>query len=215
MIRSILFVCAILCAILLANRSFAGDVWLSLNLDFNTQGNTSSDGTWTVVGKADQFGIAGVFFGLSPINFSGDFLVPLSVFDFRSFDPITGGFQIINGVNTPGPGTIGVGVIGGSYPSTYVDPVNLAILGSNPDIGSFTGGVALATGTFDPGSIPEFVSASGLPAADANLFPDASGTFPAVAADNVFTTVCFVVPEPTAFALAIAAICLAMGRRRR
>ena len=87
----------------------------------------------------------------------------------------------------------------------YVDNPLLTVLGSNPHLGSFTGGVVLATGTFDPGNIPGwFVDPELSPSmSDGNLLLDLDGNI--VGAENVFTTVRFVnVPEPSSILLLLA-----------
>jgi len=197
MIRSLLFVGAVVCALGLASDADAGTVSLSLNLEFNDPTDMTSGGTWTAVSKADEFGIVGISFLADAINFTGDFLVSSSVFSVQLFQNVGTVFEIVQGEDLTSP-VLGVGVIGSSFPSTYVDPANLMVLGSNPDLGSFTGGVALATGSFDAGALPALLASSGTLASGANLFT-ASGS--AVMADLV-TTVRFIgIPEPATLAL--------------
>jgi len=77
MIRSRdLFLLAALAAMLVSQASAqAANVWLSLNLQFNTPGNVSSGGTWTTVAKADPQGIAASNMYLANTTF-GSFLAP-------------------------------------------------------------------------------------------------------------------------------------------
>lgn len=158
MVRSISLFMVLLCALVLAGSATAGDLSLSLNLEFNILNDLNSGGTWTVVGKADDRGIAGlkVRFVDSSLNFNpgtGFFL--FDVFDVQ-VSGVFGGIEleIVDGQDPNTGVTLDVGVIGGTFPSTYVDDPDLAIYGANPDLGSFTGGVELFTGTFDPGDIP-------------------------------------------------------------
>ena len=60
------------------SRAPAANIWLSLNLEFNTPGDFNSGGIWTVVGKADERGIAAVALELTNVNFdlSTGFLTP-------------------------------------------------------------------------------------------------------------------------------------------
>jgi len=107
---------------------------------------------------------------------------------------------------------LGIGVIGSSFPSTYVDPVGIVPFGGNPNFGSFTGGVALATGTFAPGVVPNWTP-SGVNVTDANVFTGAAPA-PVVDADTLLT-VRWVVPEPATLGLAgVALIGLIAASRR-
>jgi hypothetical protein len=82
--------------------------------------------------------------------------------------------------------------------------------GGNPNFGSFSGGVALATGTFVPGVVPNWASAVN-DSTDANIL-DANST-PVDA--NVLLTVRYVVPEPATLGLAgVALIGLIAASRR-
>lgn len=110
------------------------------------------------------------------------------------------------------PYPLGIGVIGSSFPSTYVDPVGIVPFGGNPNFGSFTGGVALATGTFAPGVVPNWTP-SGVNVTDANVFTGAAPA-PVVDADTLLT-VRWVVPEPATLGLAgVALIGLIAASRR-
>ncbi len=183
-------------AVLMAPAASAANVSLSMNLTFNTPGNTLSGGTWKVVGKADERGLAGVAMKLDNINFNASgFLAPAG-FEVRLFQTIPAGgtiIEIVTGDDLTSK-TLDVGIIGGPVPSSYVDAPGLAPLMGNPNLGSFTGGVELATGTFNAGVVPTWESAL------ANVFSSAVGQ-PAIAA-SVQQTVRAVVPEPATIALA-------------
>ncbi|MCG8448985.1 MAG: PEP-CTERM sorting domain-containing protein [Pirellulales bacterium] len=202
-------VVASLCALIFANEVKAGDISVSLNLNFNNPFNINSGGDWTVVAKADSFGLAGISFDVSPADFTGNFLVSNTVFEVQQFLSINGGmgFDIVNGDNLASP-TLDVGVIGGSFPSNHVDPLGLTVFGSNPDLGSFTGGIALVSGTFVPGEVPDISNVDG------NLFSAAATT---VLADNIFNTVrSNLIPEPATLTLfGIGLIGLVAVTRRR
>ena len=212
MIRINRFVVALVCVLTLASGATAGNVSLSVNLEYNTFAVPSSGGTWTVVAKAEERGIAGtrMVFLDSSLNFdeNSGFLLS-SVFEVEQSDVDGLELEIVQGDDLTSI-TLDVGVIGGTFLSTYVDDPDLAILGSNPDLGSFTGGVELVTGSFDPGDLPEWISGAQV----ANLFVDPGAV--ETLADNVFITVRHVVPEPASLALLSLAVvgCLATTRRR-
>ena len=190
----------------------AANVWFSLNLQFNTPGNINSGGTWTTVAKADPQGIAAANMYLANTTF-GSFLAPPQL-DVQMQAGTTTVRNILAGDSLTPPYPLGIGVIGSSFPSTYVDPVGLVPFGGNPNYGSFTGGVALATGTFAPGVVPNW-TASGGSVTDANVFTGAS---PAPVMDaNTLLTVRYVVPEPATLGLAAVALVgmIAASRRSR
>lgn len=198
-----------LAAALAATTASAASLSLSMNLTFNTPGNPLSGGTWKVVGKADERGLAGVTMRLDNINFNATgFLAPAG-FEVREFATIPAGgtiIEIVEGDDLSSK-TLDVGVIGGPVPSSYVDAPGLAPIMGNPSLGSFTGGVELATGTFNAGVVPTWVSA------DANVFSTAAGQ-PAVAA-SVQQTVRAVVPEPATLGLAGVALVGLIAASRR
>lgn len=185
-----------LAAALTATTASAANLSLSMNLAFNTPGNVLSGGTWKVVGKADERGLAGVAMKLDNINFNASgFLAPAG-FEIKMFQTIPANGTVIEilAADDLSSKTLDVGVIGGPVPSSYVDAPGLAPYLANPNLGSFTGGVELATGTFNAGVVPTWVSAL------ANVFSTAGGQS-AIAA-NVQQTVRAVVPEPATLGLA-------------
>jgi len=187
----------------------AAEVDLSLNLDFNNPGDFNSGGTWTIVGKADERGIAGLSMSLTNINFNDSgFLAPME-FDVRRFGPFGVVINIALGDDLRPPVPLDIGVIGGPFPSSYVDDPNLALFMGNPDLGSFTGGVALVTGSFNPGVIPAWATT------EANVF--VGSTFPGgVIRANTEVTVRNVIPEPATIGLAgLSLIALIATARRR
>ena len=201
MTRLYSFVCVVaLTAALAATTASAASLSLSMNLTVNTPGNTLSGGTWKVVGKADERGLAGVAMKLNNINFNASgFLAPAG-FEVRQFQTVPAGgtiIEIVEGDDLSSK-TLDVGVIGGPVPSSYVDAPGLAPFMGNPNLGSFTGGVELAKGTFNAGVVPTWVSAL------ANVFSSAGGQ-PAITA-SVQQTVRTVIPEPATLGLAGAAL---------
>ena len=213
MLRIHRFAVALVCALCLAGGASAGDISLSLNLDFNTQGDLNSGGNWTMVAKSDERGIAGlvVRFLDSSLNWNpGTGFLLSSVFDIE-MSAVFGGveLEIVQGQDPNSGVTLDVGVIGGTFPSTYVDNPGLVVLGANPDLGSFTGGVEMLTGSFDAGDLPEWISG----AQAANQFVDPGAVI--TAADNVFITVRHVVPEPASLVLLSFAVVGCVATRRR
>ncbi len=156
MLRLRFLLAALLCGTLFIGQAVADNAWFSLNLEFNDPTDFGSGGTWTVVAKADERGFAAVILSLtaSTVNFNAatGFLTPAG-FEVEQSGTFGLRLETVQGDNLSNP-TYDVGVIGGTYPSTYVDNPNLVIFGVNPDLGSFTGGVELVTGTFDAGDIP-------------------------------------------------------------
>jgi hypothetical protein len=128
---------------------------------------------------------------------------------------------VIGGATQPGEnGTPNVpaGISSRQVPwGTYVDDPQLTIFGAYPDLGSFTGGVELVTGTFGS-TVPDWFDGGPTDRSDANVFT----TVPfidrpsSIAGANVSLTVRYVVPEPSAIVLAVMGLMgLSAGRRRR
>jgi len=215
MTRAIPFFGALVCVIALASGASATQISLSLNLEFTNPSDFTSGGTWTVVAKADERGIAGIAIELQDptLNFNPatGFLTPAG-FEIATSATFGPRLDIVLGDDLSDP-TLDVGVIGGTFPSTYVDDPNIVPFGANPDLGSFTGGVALVTGTFDPAAIPAWFD-DGMDKSQGNLFTDGAGT---VVGALVVTTVRYVaVPEPTTLALlSMALACVASCSRKR
>jgi len=204
----------LLCSLVLSTTASAAEISLSMNLDFNDPSDFNSGGDWTIVAKADERGIAGIVLELEDPTLNFDpgtgFLTPVG-FEVE-FSAVFGlRLEILQADNLSNP-TLDVGVIGGTYPSTYVDDPNLALYGTNPDLGSFSGGVELATGTFDPGDVPTWFD-NGSDFSQGNLFDNGAAIIGSVVAD---TTVRYLVPEPSSVALlGLGIVVFAGGRRRR
>ena len=66
--RTMLFVGALACALCLAHGANATTLDVNLDLDFNNPDDTNSGGNWTVSALAGDFGLAGIFFEISPAN---------------------------------------------------------------------------------------------------------------------------------------------------
>jgi len=146
----------------------AAEIDLSLNLAFNDTNDLNSGGTWTIVGKADEQGIAGLSIYVDGTQMSFDlnsgYVIPDTVFEVQrsnlEFNPNVARIEFVLGDDLSDI-TLDVGVVGGSYPSTYVDAPDILLVGSNPDLGSFSGGVELLTGTFAPGQLPDWDTGHG------------------------------------------------------
>lgn len=215
LLRNLVWACALAAA--LTAPSSAANVSLSLNLDFNTPGDTTSGGTWLVVGKADERGLAGVSLMLDHINFNNSgFLAPLA-FEVRQFANFGTVINIVQG-DDMATKTLDIGVIGGPFPSSYVDAPGLVPFGSAPNLGSFTGGVTLATGTFNPGVVPKwstFSSGTGANVFSPNPGNPAVGAVVDVTAATQMTVRFAAVPEPTTLGLAgLALVGIAAASRR-
>lgn len=204
---------ALLCSSLLVGQAQADNAWFSLNLEFNDPSDFGSGGTWTVVGKADESGFSAVVleFVAASLNFNAatGFLTPAG-FEVELSHIFGMRLEMVQGDDLSDP-TYDVGVIGSTYPSTYADDPGLVVFGANPDLGSFTGGVELVTGSFDAGDIPTWWTESEPTAA--NLF---TGVSTSVIPAKVELGVRYVaIPEPTSLLLACGSVmALAFLRRR-
>jgi len=207
-----MFFAALLCGLLAAGQASADNAWFSLNLEFNDPTDFGSGGTWTVVAKTDRRGFSGIVleFLASSLNFNAatGFLTPFEIEESAVFglrlETVQGDdfFSV----------TYDLGVIGGTYPSTYVDDPNLVLFGANPDLGSFTGGVELVTGSFNAGDIPAWFA--GPDVTDARLY---TGVGTGVVEPDVFLTVRYVaaIPEPASLLLLSGGIIALAALRRR
>ena len=200
MFRPKLLLAALLCGTLFIGQAAADNAWFSLNLEFNDPTDFGSGGTWTVVAKADERGFAAVVLSLtaSTVNFNPatGFLTP-GVWEIEDSQIDGLRLETVQGDDVSLGPTYDIGVIGGTYPSSYVDDPDLILYGANPDLGSFTGGVELVTGTFDAGDIPAWFTASD--PTTGNLF---TGVGTNVIEPDVFLTVRYVgIPEPTSMLL--------------
>lgn len=206
------FLIAVAAMLAASATAVAASVSLSLNLTFNNPHNYSSGGTWFVVGKADERGLAAVSMHLDNVNFNPatGFLAPAQ-FDVRERS-VTG--IVINIVEGWDPGNptrpLDIGVIGSPFPSSYVDTPGLTPILGNPSLGSFTGGVALARGTFNPGVVPRWSPGK---FNDANIFSNPAGLSRLQA--PVLTTVRAIIPEPATLGLGACAMFGVAAVRRR
>jgi hypothetical protein len=115
--------------------------------------------------------------------------------------------------------TVPAGISSRQVPwGTYVDDPQLTIFGAYPDLGSFTGGVELVTGTFGS-TVPDWFDGGPTDRSGANVFttvPFIDGPS-SIAGANVSLTVRYVnIPEPsTMVLLGLVFTCAGVGRQRR
>jgi len=219
MIRHNVLVVAFVVVMTLAGNASAQFVNVSLDLSFNDPADFNSGGDWTVVAATfggGTLGLSDISLLISDADFSGDFLVPSSIFPDTESSFIGNVLQIETGADLANP-VFGVGVVGGPLLSTFVDPVGIAPFGDNLDLGSFTGATPIASGSFAPGNIPEFVPILGTP--DGNLFSDSivfvdSGGIVSTIFQSTVRSVA-VVPEPNGFALLLMGLMGVSTRRSR
>ncbi len=196
--RTCFFSSAILATLLISHATFAGDANFSMNLSFNTPGDSSSGGTWTIVGKVDDYGLAGASLCLTPAAEFSSFLAPAE-YEVQVYADFGTVINFVIGDDIQGEPLWGAGVIGSSWPSNYPTEPDLVLYGGYPDLGAFAGGIALVTGTFAPGTVPDWTNhpgAGGDPS-DANLYTAGGGTVNA----DTYLTIRSVVPEPSALLL--------------
>jgi hypothetical protein len=204
---------ALLCGSLLVGHAQADNAWFSLNLEFNDPTDAGSGGTWTVVTKADRRGLSAVVlsFDATSLNFNAatGFLTP-AVWTVEESGVFGMRLETVQGDDLASP-VYDVGVIGGTFPSTYVDDPSLVVFGANPDLGSFTGGVELVTGSFNAGDIPAWWTGADPTAA---LLFTGSGSQVVDAAIHL-TVRSNLIPEPTSLLLACGSIMGLAAMRRR
>ncbi len=139
--RSSLLFAMLIAACALLQAAQADNAWFSLNLEFNNPANFNSGGTWTAVAKADRRGFAAIVmeFDASSLNFNPatGFLTPAG-FEVEESGVMGLRLETVQG-DSFSDITFDVGVIGGTYPSTYVDNPGLVPFGANPDFRYFHG----------------------------------------------------------------------------
>ena len=219
LIRHILLVGAFILATTV-NDANAQFVAVTLDLDFNNPADVNSGGNWTVVASTfggGTLGISDLTLVISDANFNGGFLVPSNIFQVAQSSATGNLLQLQTGSNLLPP-VFGVGVIGGPLASTFVDPVGIAPLGGNPNLGSFTGATPIASGTFAAGNIPDIVSfvttPTGPVASNALVFDDPNSTQQITTIfQSTVRAVPVTVPEPNCFALLTMGL-VGLGSRR-
>lgn len=155
-------------------------------------------GTWRIVGKTTSLGFAGADFSVA--DTASATIVAPPVLEGRTVagDVVNRDIDIIDNLVAPIP--YGIGVIGGSFPSSYVDPPNLIVSPNwETNAGSFTGGVVLVEGTYNAGQSPTWTTLTA--SAFGRVFVDPSNAdwLPDASIKVVRTAV---IPEPAAIALA-------------
>ena len=197
-----------------ASSATAALVAVSLNLTFNTPNDFNSGGAWRMVAKADERGIFAMGVNLFNIDAgSTNFLAPLFETQQLTFVDDVDDFYAYNAADDPAAKTLDLGVIGGSIPSSYVDAPGTMIYPGSVDLGSFTGGIELASGTFSPGVVPIWINGptSGSNTALVYNAPDGNAT------TGVFVqrTIRYAIPEPATLGVAgVALIGLIAASRR-
>lgn len=197
MIRSIMLVGALICALCVSSVATAQTVDLSLNLEFNDPLDITSGGTWLAVAKADPEGLAGISFIADNVNNDAAATGNSGFEVFQS--QVLGAMiiEVVTGSDLTNP-VLGIGVPGSSFMTDYVEPAIIAPLPGQPDLGSFVGGAALATGTFGS-DLPDLLESFSTSQSGANVFDAAGGV---QAASTLNLTVRGVgIPEPTTIIL--------------
>jgi hypothetical protein len=205
---------AIAAACLAAPSASAAFVSVSLNLVFSTPNDFNSGGTWRMVAKADDRGISAMSVNLFNINAAGvSFLAPQFETQQLTFVDDVDDFYAFDAADSPAAKTLDLGVMGGSVPSSYVDAPGTSIYPGYPDLGSFTGGIELASGSFSPGVVPYWVNGPTIGSNGAFVYesPDGNG----VSGVTTQRTIRYVIPEPATLGLAgVALIGLIAASRR-
>jgi len=199
-----------------SDPAIASEVALSLDLVFNTPGDSNSGGIWTVVGKADLAGLAGVSLALAGVEFDTGtgFLGPASFQVQEAADFGTNLNIVLLDDMQDVVNNIGVAA------TAYLDDPTLVLLPGEPDLGSFDGGVLLATGSFLPGVIPTWYD-DGSTSTLSNLFTGGTNPHPHTDADevNLATTLLTVratnIPEPGSAVLLLIGAFSILSRRKR
>jgi len=188
MIRSMLYVGTLVCALGVVCEANATTLNVNLDLEFTDPGDMNSGGNWTVSALAGDFGLAGIVFDVLPANFAGNFLISDTIFEVQVSQPIGGGmgFEIVAGDDLSTP-TLNVGV------GTAVD---------------------LVTGTFDSGDVPALaiIGANLFDSSNAAVADAVAVSGQSLTSSSTSNFV----PEPTTLALlGIALISVATAARRR
>lgn len=173
----------------------------------------STGGTWRIVGKTNSLGFAGAAFSVT--NTASATIVAPPELEVRSVTGDVFNRDIDITDNFAAPITYGIGLIGSSFPSSYVDPPNLQVHPNwNPNAGSFTGGVVLVEGTYNGPNLPIWTTDSA--SAFGKVFVNPSNA-DWLSSKGIKVARTAVVPEPAAAVLACVGLLgtLTAVRRRR